>query len=99
RCRKVTHKYGIEIPRSVKHAHEIDKANGDNHWAQALRKEMTNNGIALEILNDQQRPPVGWTKVTSHLIFDVKMSLERKARWVLDGHLTQTPATLSTYAG
>ena len=99
RPRKITHKYGIEIPRSVRHAHELDKANGNDYWARALKKEMSNVGIAFEILDEGQQAPVGWTKVTGHLIFDVKMSLERKARWVLDGHLTETPDEISTYAG
>ena len=36
--------------------------------------------------------------VTGHLVFDVKMSFERKARWVLDGHKTPDPLG-STYAG
>ena len=30
--RKTTHKYGIEIPRDVEHAHEIDLRNGNTMW-------------------------------------------------------------------
>lgn len=99
RSRRMTHKYGVELPRNVQHAHEIDKANGNDFWGRALKKEMLNIGVAFEVLQERQVAPVGWTKVTGHLIFDVKMSLERKARWVLDGHLTETPDTISTYAG
>jgi hypothetical protein len=36
--------------------------------------------------------------VTGHLVWDVKMDFTRKARWVLDGHLTPSPIG-STYAG
>ena len=36
--------------------------------------------------------------MTGHLVFDVKMDLTRKARWVLDGHRTPNPIG-STYAG
>eukprot|EP00957_Ditylum_brightwellii_P048180 3657416-Ditylum_brightwellii.AAC.1 len=32
--------------------------------------------------------PGWWTKVTGHIIFNVKMDFMRKARWVLDGHRT-----------
>ena len=32
------------------------------------------------------------------MIFDVRMTLERKARWVKDGHITPEPEN-STYAG
>ena len=99
RTRKTTHKYGIEIPRSLKHAMEIDKKNGNDIWRKAYHKEMVNVGVAFEILEDDKRAPVGWTKVTGHLIFDVRMTLERKARWVLDGHLTSIPDNISTYAG
>lgn len=33
-------KYGVELPQSAKHALELDKQNGDNKWAQAMRKEI-----------------------------------------------------------
>jgi hypothetical protein len=99
RDRKTTHKYGVEIPQNIQHAYAIDKKHGDNVWSCALKKEMSNVGIAFEILDIDQDAPPGWSKTMSgHLIFDVKMSLERKARWVLDGHLTPD-AHYSTYAG
>ena len=59
---------------------------------------MHNVGIAFQILESTENLPVGWSKVTGHLIFDVKMDFSRKARWVLDGHLTGSPKG-STYAG
>ena len=98
RTRKITHKFGIAIPRDVAHAHQLDKINGNTYWADALSREMTNVGQAFEILDNQSSAPPGWSKVSGHLIFDVKMSLERKARWVLDGHLTDD-VSYSTYAG
>ena len=99
RTRKTTHKYGVEVPTSVAHAHELDRRNGNTLWAAALKKEMHNVGIAFEILELPQLVPPGWFfKASGHIIFDVKMLLERKARWVLDGHLTPD-ADYSTYAG
>ena len=97
--RKTTHKYGIELPKSVQHAYELDAANGNTLWTASIRKEMTNIGIAFEILPPGQTAPPGWSKASGHLIFDVKMSLERKSRWVLDGHLTADPTHISTFAG
>ena len=45
-----------------------------------------------------RKHPPGRSKVTGHLVFDVKMDFTRKARWVLDGH--NTPDFVgSTYAG
>eukprot|EP00957_Ditylum_brightwellii_P010786 817995-Ditylum_brightwellii.AAC.1 len=45
---KTTHKYGIEIPTSVAHAIELDKQNGNSLWQDALKRDMTNIGIAFE---------------------------------------------------
>jgi hypothetical protein len=49
-------------------------------------------------LEENQKAPIGWRKVTGHLVWDVKMDFTRKARWVLDGHKTPNPIG-STYAG
>ena len=38
RIQKTTHKYGIEIPRSVKHASAMDLKNGNNFWVKAIKK-------------------------------------------------------------
>ena len=98
RVRRVTHKYGIEVPRTVKEARALDEKNGNDHWDKAIKKEMYNASIAFEILEPGQKPPPGWTKSSGHMIFDVKMDFTRKARWVKDGHSTKDPEW-STYAG
>ena len=98
RIRKTTHKYGIEIPRSVEHAKELDEKNNNSLWQEAIDKEMHNVGVAFQILEDDEHVPVGWKKATGHMIFDVKMDFTRKARWVLDGHKCPDPEG-STYAG
>ena len=98
RARKTSHKYGIELPSSVEHAYEIDVNNGNNFWRKAIEKEMHEVGVAFEILDGNRVAPVGWRKVTGHLVFDAKMDFTRKARWVLDGHKTPSPIG-STYAG
>ena len=98
RIRKTTHKYGIEIPASVEHAFECDRKNGNNLWKDALEMEMYNIGVAFEILDNGKTAPAGYTKVSGHLIWSVKMDFTRKARWVLDGHKTPDPVG-SKYAG
>ena len=70
---KTTHKYGIEIPRDMEHAHEIDSRNGNTLWRDALRKEMYNVRVAFEILDEGTHAPHGWKRVTRHRIWDVKM--------------------------
>ena len=98
RLRKMTHKYGIEMPTSVDHVMEIDRKNGNTMWKDALALEMYNVGVAFEILEERQKAPPGWSKASGHLIWDVKMDFTRKARWVLDGHKTPDPIG-STFAG
>jgi hypothetical protein len=98
RARKTTHKDGVEIPMNIQHAYDLDKNNGNDVWAKALKKEMLNVGIAFKSLEPEKAVPAGWVKTSGHIVFNVKMSLERKARWVLDGHLTPD-ADYSTYAG
>eukprot|EP00957_Ditylum_brightwellii_P092493 7043155-Ditylum_brightwellii.AAC.1 len=60
RIRKTTHKYRIEIPTSLLHAYEIDAANGNIFWQDAIRKEMINIGIAFKILENDMKMPTGW---------------------------------------
>eukprot|EP00957_Ditylum_brightwellii_P153677 11695471-Ditylum_brightwellii.AAC.1 len=47
---------------------------------------MANIGITLKILENDMKTPGGWTKVTGHIIFDVKIDFIWKTRWVLGGH-------------
>ena len=98
RVAKKTHKYGIEIPKSVEQAREIDRRNGNTFWQDAIDKEMYNVGAAFKILEDDEALPVGYTKSSGHMIFDVKMDFTRKARWVKDGHKHAAPDNAS-YAG
>jgi hypothetical protein len=98
RIRRTTHKYGIEVPNDLEHSLQLDRENGNRLWADALALEMTEVGVAFEVLKTNQSVPPGWHKVTGHLVWDIKMDFTRKARWVLDGHKTANPIG-STYAG
>ena len=75
RVRKTTHKYSIVTTKSQEEAFRFDKKNSNSFWSDALQKEMTNIGIAFEILDKDTPAPVGWKKATGHLIWDVKMGL------------------------
>jgi hypothetical protein len=90
-------KYGIELPKSVAEALEIDKRTGTTFWRDAINKEMKNNAIAFKFMDDDV-VPVGYKHITCHMIFDIKMiGLVRKARFVAGGHLTDPP-TDSVYS-
>ena len=79
RVRKTTHKYGIEILKSREEAFSFDKKNGNSFWSEVSQKEMTNTGIAFEILDKDNPVSVGWEKATGHLIWDVKIDFTWKA--------------------
>ena len=96
--RKVTHKYGVEVPTGTEHAKELDRRNGNIMWMDALTKEMYNVGVAFEVLDEREQAPNGRKNVTGHLVWDVKMDFTRKTRWVLNGHKMPDPVG-STFAG
>ena len=79
RVAKITHKYGIAVPRTVAEALKLDEINGNNFWNDAIQKEMDNVKIAFDILSDDQELPSGYKKASGHIIFDVRMTLECKA--------------------
>ena len=56
---KKTHKFGIEMPKTVKEAAKLDAKNGDTKWMDAISKEMTNVRFAFDILKDEDRAPIG----------------------------------------
>ncbi len=70
---KRTHKFGIEIPKSVKEALALDRKNGNTLWADAFAKEMREVRIAFTILPDGGSAPIGYQKIPCHMIFDIKM--------------------------
>ena len=98
RTRKATHKYGIEIPTSIKHTEEIDRRNKNIFWQDAIILEMSNIGVAFKTFDTGENPPAGYRKSSGHMIYSAKMDFTRKVIWVKDGHRTPDPET-SSYAG
>ncbi len=95
---KRTHKFGIELTKTVNKALELDKKNGNTFWADTVAKEMKDVCVAFKILLDGQSAPIGYQKIPCHMIFDIKMEDFRcKARLVAGGHMAKAPATI-TYA-
>jgi len=84
-----THKYGLELPKTVKQALEIDRKNGNSLWRDAINKEMKNVRPAFEVHEGDTKDLVGYQKIKCHMIFDLKISegrFRRKARLVAGGH-------------
>jgi hypothetical protein len=83
-----THKYGDRLPKTVAEALRMDRDTGTDFWQRAIEKEMNNIACAFDFPVDG-KAPVGFQKIDCHMIFDVKMTLERKARNVAGGHQTE----------
>jgi hypothetical protein len=81
------YKFGVMVPRNVRHALEIDRLNGDHQWQEAMDTELKQineyETFRLaepgEDLSDHQCIPY-------HIVFDVKFDLRRKARLVAGGN-------------
>ena len=87
-----SHKFGIELPKTVKEALDLDKKNKNNLWARAIEKEYKNAAVAFSETTDPDKELVGYKEIKIHFVFDIKMDFTRKARLVADGSRTEMPA-------
>ena len=56
---KKSHKFSIEVPKTVGQALVLDANNGITLWADAISREVKNVRVAFEILPDGIKAPVG----------------------------------------
>jgi hypothetical protein len=82
--------FGILVPRNVKEAFELDKANGNSLWKDAMTKEI-DNIQAYKTFKDMGKVKFvdGFKKIIVHFVFAVKHGLRHNARLVAGGHLTE----------
>jgi hypothetical protein len=95
RASKRSHKFGLEVPMSVKRALEIDQETGTDLWRKAIEKEMHHVLCAFEILDEDAPEPRMSKRIPCHMIFDIKMDFTRKARFVAGGHMTDAPVNIT----
>jgi len=96
RSKKKLHKYGVQIPRSVKEAYELDRINGNTLWRDTITKEMKNVLIAFDILEDGKQVAPDRKFIECFMI--CKICMTRKARFCSNG--AQTPElSRSVYSG
>ncbi len=60
---KKTHKFGIEVPRSVAEAYALNKKNGNTLWVDLIAKEMKNVRIVFKILANCDKVPIGFQRM------------------------------------
>ena len=79
---------------------QIDKENGNTYWQDAIKKELTqiHDYGTFKDLGRLAPPPDGHLRINVHFVFDVKATLQRKARLVAGGHMTEPPKD-SVYSG
>ncbi len=82
-----THKYGAPLSKSVAEALRMDRETGVDFWQRSIEEGMKNIDCAFEFPADGTAP-VGFQKIDCHMMFDVKLTLERKACYVAGGHQT-----------
>ena len=75
----------------------MNKNNDNIAWWDSIQEEMKNLRVAFDILDNDANLPPGHTFVKCCIIFDVKMDLTRKYRYVAGGHMTKPPSSM-TYA-
>ena len=91
--------YILEIPTSIEGTKRIDAQNGETMWMNIVNKEITNVGIAFDVLEQWEKAPPGWRKASGHLVYGTKTDFTRKAIWVKYGqHMAPNPTT-SSYDG
>ena len=80
-----SHKYGVKLPKSIKEALQIGAKIGTTFWRDTIAKEMKHVMVTFEF-NNEDKIPVGHRRITVHMVFDVKITLQQKARLVADGN-------------
>ncbi len=87
------YKFGTEVPRSLKHAFELDYKNCNLNWTTAINLEVSQvlDYQTFTNLGKNAEPPKDHKKIRLHFVFDVKHDGRHKARLVAGGHLTDEP--------
>lgn len=103
---RTTHKFGIELPKTVEEALKIDERNGNHLWRDAIEKEMARVRRAFEphenvspedVRKGKYQPLLGFQEMKCHMVFDIKMDgkFTRKARLVAGGHMVDADVAVT----
>ena len=75
-----SHKFGIQVPKTVKKAYDIDRKSGTGFWTKSISKEIGIIHIEFEKLdgvtpNETRKGKIrsGYEHINVHMIFDIKM--------------------------
>ena len=96
----VRYKFGVRVPRNTKEAYELDRVNGNTMWADAMKLELDQlfDYDSFKSVGKNTPTPSGYQRINCRMVFDVKQSLKRKARFVARGDQTIPPED-AVYSG
>jgi hypothetical protein len=86
----IKYKFGIQVPKGIKNAIDLDKKNGNQLWQEAIKtdlKQLTDYQTFI-LLHSGEDIPTGYQKIPYHMVFDVKYDLRHKARLAAGGNWT-----------
>ena len=63
-----THKDGVQMPKTVRQAIELDNKNGNMSWWDALMKEMKNVRPPFKVYEGDVSKLVGYQKIRCHIV-------------------------------
>jgi hypothetical protein len=81
------------VPKNHQEAVKIDKRNGNTKFQDAEKEEIAalNSKECFKNLGKGTETPTGYKKILCHFVYDVKFDGRHKARFVAEGHGTDTP--------
>jgi hypothetical protein len=73
----IKYKFGIQVPKGIKNAIDLDKKKGNQLWQEAIKTELKllTNYQTFIVINSGEDIPSGYQKIPYHLVFDVKYDL------------------------
>jgi hypothetical protein len=86
----IKYKFGIQVPKGIKNAIDLDKKNGNQLWQESIKTELKHltDYQTFIVLDSADDIPTGYQKIPYHMVFDVKYELIHQARQVAGGNWT-----------
>jgi len=87
------YQYGYEVPKSPRHALELDRIAGNTKWQDSMALEFSQimEYKTFEDAGKGDLRPAGYKRIKAHWVFAIKHDGRHKSRLVAGGHLTDTP--------
>jgi hypothetical protein len=86
----IKYTFGIQVPKGIKNAIDLDKKNGNQLWQEDVKaelKQLTDYQTFI-VLDSGGDIPTGYQKIPYHMVFNVKYDLRHKAKLVAVGNWT-----------